>query len=80
MLREISGYERTSGKALQYVLDEAGLSRQPDVDFDEFVEVRETCRATFSLCFFKVWILFYSLSVIRAAKDDASFPLFSDLS
>jgi glycerol-3-phosphate dehydrogenase len=38
-LREVPGYERTTEKALLYVLDEAGLARHLDVDFDEFVEV-----------------------------------------
>ena len=41
-LRGISGYERTTEKELQYVLDEAGLSRQHDIGFDEFVEVSRT--------------------------------------
>ena len=41
VLREIPSYERTTEKELQYVLDEAGLSQQENIDFDEFVEVGE---------------------------------------
>ena len=38
LLKELPGYEGASGKDFDYVLEEAGLGRKADMDFDEFVE------------------------------------------
>lgn len=39
LLTELPGYEGVKGKDFEYVLEEAGLGRKADMDFDEFVEV-----------------------------------------
>ncbi|KAF7969366.1 hypothetical protein HWV62_27492 [Athelia sp. TMB] len=39
LLKELPGYEGISGKDFDYVLEEAGLGRKADMDFDEFVEI-----------------------------------------
>jgi glycerol-3-phosphate dehydrogenase len=40
LLKELPGYEGVHSKDLDYVLEEAGLGKKSDMDFDEFVEVR----------------------------------------
>lgn len=49
LLKELPGYEGIRSKDLDYVLEEAGLGKKSDMDFDEFVEVR-TLKYLFSLC------------------------------
>jgi len=39
MLRELPGYEGAKTKDFDYVLEEAGLGRKDELDFDEFVEI-----------------------------------------
>ncbi|KAF8157831.1 FAD dependent oxidoreductase-domain-containing protein [Crassisporium funariophilum] len=39
VLKDVPGYEQASSKELDYVLEEAGLKTQGDLDFDEFIEV-----------------------------------------
>ena len=39
ILKDVTGYSEISKKELYYVLDEAGLKRHGEVDFDEFIEV-----------------------------------------
>lgn len=39
LLKELPGYEGVRSKEFEYVLEEAGLGRKQDMDFDEFVEV-----------------------------------------
>lgn len=39
ILRETPGYENVRSNEFNYVLDEAGFSKQGDFDFDEFIEV-----------------------------------------
>jgi len=41
LVRALPGYESVRQKDFEYVLEETGFARQRDVDFDEFVEVRE---------------------------------------
>jgi glycerol-3-phosphate dehydrogenase len=48
LLKELPGYESVHPKDLEYVLEEAGLGKIVDMDFDEFVEVR--ARASYLLC------------------------------
>lgn len=50
LLKELPGYEGVRGKDFEYVLEEAGLGRKQDMDFDEFVEV---CRSLVPVSF--VW-------------------------
>ncbi|KAF5377926.1 hypothetical protein D9615_006766 [Tricholomella constricta] len=38
-VREVPGYEGVSGKDFEYVLEEAGLNRAKELDFDEFIEI-----------------------------------------
>lgn len=40
LVRNLSGFEGVKPKDYEYVLEEAGYSKQQEVDFDEFVEVR----------------------------------------
>jgi glycerol-3-phosphate dehydrogenase len=40
LLKELPGYEGVHPKDFEYVLEEAGLGKKADIDFDEFVEVR----------------------------------------
>jgi len=49
LLKELPGYEGVHSKDLDYVLEEAGLGKKFNMDFDEFVEVR-TLGFLFSLC------------------------------
>ncbi|KAF7323209.1 Glycerol-3-phosphate dehydrogenase [Mycena chlorophos] len=39
VLVEVPGYEGLTPKELRYVLDEAGFRKQPDFDWDEFLEI-----------------------------------------
>jgi glycerol-3-phosphate dehydrogenase len=48
LLKELPEYESVHPKDLEYVLEEAGLGKIVDMDFDEFVEVR--ARASYLLC------------------------------
>lgn len=39
ILKDVTGYSEISQKELNYVLDEAGLKGQGEVDLDQFIEV-----------------------------------------
>ena len=39
LVKSLPGFEAVKAKDYEYVLEEAGYSRQADVDFDEFMEV-----------------------------------------
>jgi glycerol-3-phosphate dehydrogenase len=40
ILKDVTGYSEITKKELNYVLDEAGLKGQGEVDLDQFIEVR----------------------------------------
>ncbi|TDL30228.1 hypothetical protein BD410DRAFT_893336 [Rickenella mellea] len=39
VLDDVPGYEKISGRAVEYVLNEAGFDKQSEFEFDEFVEI-----------------------------------------
>lgn len=53
ILKDVIGYSEITKKELNYVLDEAGLKGQGEVDLDQFIEVRSSpFFIAFLFCFF----------------------------
>jgi glycerol-3-phosphate dehydrogenase len=65
ILKDITGYSEITKKELNYVLDEAGLKGQEEVDLDQFIEVS-------SSSFLFLYLSFFVLSV-QAFVVDAFF-------
>ena len=50
ILKDVTGYSEITKKELNYVLDEAGLRGQGEVDLDQFIEVRLALFFFFRIC------------------------------